>query len=128
MVKEAEQHGDEDKARRQQVEARNRLDGLVYSTQKTLDENKEKLDAAALGDLQSALADARKVLEEDGDLKAMQEAENKLTQASHKLAEAVYSQQAAGAQAPPPSGEGGASDAGSDDVIDAEYVESDGKS
>ena len=130
MVKEAEQHGDEDKARRQQVETRNRLDGLVYSTQKTLDENKDKLDAAALGELEEALTAARKTLEEDGDLKALEEAEQRLSQASHKLAEAVYSQQGADAGGAAPGAEGAeaASGGGDDEVIDAEYVESDDKS
>ncbi len=128
MVKDAEQHGDEDKARRQQVETRNRLDGLVYSTQKTLDENKDKLDAAALGELEEALTAARKALEEDGDVKALEEAEQRLTQASHKLAEVVYSQQGAGPEGAAPGAEGAAASADdSDEVIDAEYVETDDK-
>ncbi len=90
MVREAEQHGDDDKARRRAVEARNRLDGLVYSTQKTLDEHKDKLDAAARGDLEAALQAARKTLEGEAELAELEQAEQKLTQESHKLAEAVY--------------------------------------
>ena len=127
MVREAEQHGDEDKERRKAVETRNRLDGLVYSTQKTLDENKDKLDAEALGELEAALTDARKALEEDADVATLEAAEQRLTQASHKLAEAVYQQQAAGGAPGEPGGADApeADSAGGDDVIDAEYVEAD---
>ncbi|MCH9651842.1 MAG: molecular chaperone DnaK [Deltaproteobacteria bacterium] len=127
MVQEAEQHGDEDKERRKAVETRNRLDGLVYSTQKTLDENKDKLDADALGELEEALTAARKALEEDADQATLEAAEQRLTQASHKLAEAVYQQQAATGTPGEGAAEGApeADSAGGDDVIDAEYVEAD---
>jgi molecular chaperone DnaK len=136
MVKDAEAHSEEDKRRRQQVEARNRLDGLVYSTEKTYDEHKEKLGAAEKGQLEEALAEAKKALEQD-ELAALERATEKLTQASHKLAEAVYRQQgAAGAEAAgagagpgaagaPGGGRPGAAGAPSDEVIDAEYVDVD---
>ena len=137
MVKEAEAHRDEDHQRREQVEARNRLDGLIYTTEKTYGENKEKLSANDKGVVESALADAKKALEGD-DVKAIQEAATRLEQASHKLAEAIYRQtagagQAGGAQAGGGEGPGtaGAASGGrpgagdGDEVIDAEYVDVD---
>src|SRR5947199_361124 len=132
MVKEAESHRSEDQERRKQVEARNKLDSLVYATEKTYDEHKEKLGPDEKGELERALADAKKALEGD-DSAAMDQAAERLTKASHKLAEVMYRQQQAGgdAGAAPGGGPGagGAAGAGrqgsgtSDEVIDAEYVE-----
>jgi molecular chaperone DnaK len=127
MVTDAESHSAEDKQRRRVVEARNRLDSLVYSTEKTLAEHKEKLSAAELGEVESTLADAKKALEgEDAD--ALEGAEKRLTQATHKLAEVMYrSTGAAGGGAAP--GAGGAPGPGpQDEVIDAEVVDADSKS
>ena len=132
MVKDAEQHAEEDKRQREKVEARNQLDTLVYTTEKTLNEHKDKLDDADRGPIEAALEKAKKVLEqadtaEASDLKAAAE---ELTQASHKIAEMMYQhaaqQQAAGAQAPGgDGGQGPAEPTGGgkpdDDVIDAEY-------
>ncbi|QQR75708.1 MAG: molecular chaperone DnaK [Holophagales bacterium] len=125
MVHDAEAHADEDKKRRALVEARNQLDTLVYSTDKGLGEHKEKLGAAERAELDEAIAEARKALEGD-DADAIAKAHTRLTQASHKLAEAMY-RQTAGAS--PAGGEGAASpDAGkSSDVIDAEFVDVDNK-
>ncbi len=117
MVKDAEAHSAEDKERRAKVEERNRLDQLVYSTEKTVAEHKEKLSAEQLGDVERALEEAKKALESD-DLATLQAAGQKLTQASHKLAEAMYRDQGTGGgSGAPPSG------APQDDVIDAEVVE-----
>jgi molecular chaperone DnaK len=136
MVKEAEMHRTEDQERRRQVEARNRLDSLVYSTEKTYDEHKEKLGADEKGQLEQALAAAKKALEGE-DAEAMEQATQRLTEASHKLAEVMYRQQAGGAAgAGAPGGEAGgagntAGGAGAgkatDEVIDAEYVDVDEK-
>jgi molecular chaperone DnaK len=123
MVKDADSHREEDKQRRQQVEARNRLDGLVYTTEKTLGEHKDKLGPEHRGELEQAIAEAKKALEGD-DTAAMQAAEKRLEQASHRLAEAMYRQQAAGAAG----SAGAAQQAGgvaNDEVIDAEYVDVD---
>jgi molecular chaperone DnaK len=127
MVKEAESHSEEDKQRRRQVEARNQLDSLVYNTQKTYDEHKEKLGAAEKGQLEEALTEARKALEGE-DTEAMEKAGERLTQASHKLAEVMYQQQSQGAPGAGPSGAGakpspGGAGSTSDEVIDAEYVD-----
>jgi molecular chaperone DnaK len=131
MVQEAESHRDEDRERRQQVEARNRLESLLYATEKTYNEHKEKLGAEEKGELEQAIGEAKKALESE-DSKQFESAAQKLEQASHKLAEAIYRQSsnagAAGAaggagQRPDPAKPG----AGSDEVIDAEYVDVDDK-
>ncbi|HEX7182782.1 MAG TPA: molecular chaperone DnaK [Thermoanaerobaculia bacterium] len=140
MVKEAESHRTEDQERRRQVEARNRLDGLVYSTEKTYNEHKEKLGPDEKGQLEQAIQQAKSALESD-DAAAMEQAAERLTQASHKLAEAMYRQQQAGgaegaagggpgggsAGAGAGAGAGGRGSATSDEVIDAEYVDVDDK-
>src|SRR5947209_7900096 len=131
MVKEAESHRSEDQERRKQVEAHNKLDSLVYATEKTYDEHKEKLGPDEKGELERALADAKKALEGD-DAAAMDRAADSLTKASHKLAEVMYRQQQPGGgdAGPGPGGPGGGGAAAgrqgsgaSDEVIDAEYVE-----
>ena len=133
MMREAESHAGEDVKKREEIEARNRLDGLTYQVEKTFNENKEKLDAASTTQLETALADAKKAVEEGG-AERMNDAFNNLQTASHKLAEALYQQtaqtggegggeqaSAAGASA----GGGQASGGGDDNVIDAEYVDVD---
>ncbi|MEM7479540.1 MAG: molecular chaperone DnaK [Acidobacteriota bacterium] len=130
MVGEAESHRDEDQARRQQIEARNRLDSLVYATQKTYDENKEKLGAEEKGVIESALEEGKKALDGE-DAAAIEAAATNLEQASHKIAEAMYKQQAEAAGAPEGAeagadGADGAAEA-DDDVVDAEFVDVDEK-
>ena len=127
MMKDAESHSADDARKREEIEARNRLDGLVYQMEKTLSDNREKVGAVA-GDVEAAIAEAKKALAEGG-VEKLNNAFNQLQTASHKLAEALYQ------QAPPPgadtaSGEqasaAGASSTGStgdDNVIDAEYVD-----
>jgi molecular chaperone DnaK len=126
MVRDAESHADEDKKRRALIEDRNRLDTLVYSTEKSLGEHGEKLAAGDRSQLDDALAAAKKALEgEDHD--AIRSALDNLTKVSHKLAETMYQQTAgAGAQSQQP---GGAHEQrpADDGVIDAEYVDVDNK-
>ncbi len=125
MVKEADSHRDEDRRNREKIETRNRLDSLAYSTERTFSENRDKLDAGAVGELDNALAEVKKVLEDDSaDVERMKQAEEQLTKASHKLAEAMYQatsakQQSQAANEPAP-GNGAAPQ---DDVVDAEYEE-----
>src|SRR6185503_17606072 len=97
MVKDAEEHGSEDRERRAKAEARNRLDSLVYSTDRSLGEHKDKLSPDDRGKLEDALAEAKRALE-GGDTAAMEAATKTLTEASHKLAEHMYAQ--AGPQGP----------------------------
>jgi molecular chaperone DnaK len=133
MMKDAESHAGEDEKRKAAIEARNRLDGLVYSVEKSFTENKEKLDSAASGDIESAISDAKTALGGE-DVDAMNNAFERLQTASHKLAEVLYSQagagQAAGGQEQASSASAGAegstteaSSGGEDNVIDAEYVD-----
>jgi molecular chaperone DnaK len=128
MMKDAESHSADDVRKREEIEARNRLDGLVYQMEKTLTDNREKVGAVA-GDVEAAIAEAKKALAEGG-VERLNEAFNQLQTASHKLAEALYQ------QAPPPGAEAGSDQAsaagasasgssGDDNVIDAEYVDVD---
>src|SRR6201981_3890234 len=131
MAKEADAHSAEDKAKREEIEAKNQLDSMVYQMEKMLRESGDKISGSERGDVENAIADAKKALE-SGDKASMDRAREALTQASHKLAEQMYkaagSQGAAGAA---PSAGAGASGAGGGDgqakkdegVIDAEYVD-----
>ena len=130
MAKEAEAHSAEDKAKREEIEARNQLDSLVYNIEKMLKENADKVSGAEKSDVETALADAKKTLEGQPSPAELNAAREKLTAASHKLAEAMYKANAASATAAgvPPT-DGRAAPAGSADqkkdegVIDAEYVD-----
>jgi molecular chaperone DnaK len=133
MAKEAEAHADEDKKRRDEIEARNQLDGLVYQVEKMLKEHGDKISQGERGDVENALADAKKALESN-DAAQMNSARERLTSASHKLAEAMYksAQPAGDAQpgaGPAPGANGHASSEKKKDegVIDAEYVDVDEK-
>jgi len=133
MMKDAEAHAGEDEKKKAAIEARNRLDGLVYSVEKSFSENKDKLDATAAGDIETAIADAKTALAGD-DVDAMNNAFERVQTASHKLAEVLYSQTASGSTADAGSseqassasagaeGDGGGSSS-DDNVIDAEYVD-----
>jgi molecular chaperone DnaK len=134
MAKDAESHSEEDKKRREEIESRNQLDSLVYSVEKMLREHGDKISGSERGDVENALADAKKALE-GGDKAAMDRAREKLTSTSHKLAEAMYrAAQPAGAQpgaqpgpesgaGAPPRGGNGEAKKGDGGVIDAEYVD-----
>jgi molecular chaperone DnaK len=125
MAKEAESHASEDKARREEIESRNQLDGMVYQIEKMLREHGDKISGQERGDVENALADAKKALE-GSDAAAMNKAREQLTQASHKLAEAMYKAQAAPAGGPAPEADGhagGEQQKKDEGVIDAEYVD-----
>jgi molecular chaperone DnaK len=131
MVSDAQLHAEEDRKRREEIEARNRLDSLVYSTEKTLNENREKLDTSEAATFEAALADAKKALEAGTSAEAMTEAGQRLQDVSHRLAEAIYKGSASagpGGGSPPP-GSGGERAQGSgakeEEVIDTEYVDTD---
>ena len=130
MAKEAEAHSAEDKAKREEIEARNQLDSLVYQMEKMLKENADKISGDEKGQVESAVADAKKALE-GTDVAAMNSAREKLTQASHKLAEAMYKAQqtpadgatGAGPQAGAPPNGAAQQEKKDEGVIDAEYVD-----
>ena len=121
MVKEAEMHSDEDKKKKELIEARNQADGLVYTTEKTLKDHGDQVDAETKTKIEAALEELKTAIEgEDKDeINAKVEA---LAQSAHKLAEAMY----ANAET---EGEGGAAGATDDSVVDAEFedVEDDKK-
>jgi molecular chaperone DnaK len=127
MVRDAEEHSSEDHERRQQAEARNRLDSLVYTTEKSLGEARDKLSPEDRGKLEDALAGAKRAL--DGkDVAAMDAAAKTLTEAAHRLAEHMYQQGPQGPGAPGAGPSPGGQPAGGgqgDEVIDAEYVDVD---
>jgi len=128
MVREADSHAEEDKRKREEIEARNRADSLVYSTEKVLRENRDKLSDSDVKSVEAAMADCKKAL--DGtDIDAINRAADALMQASHKMAEAMYKSgsQAGGGQRGPASDGSGAAGGKTDDVIDAEYVDADEK-
>src|SRR5436309_7520074 len=89
MAKEAEAHASEDKAQREQIESKNQLDSMVYQMEKMLRESGDKISGSERGDVENALADAKKALESN-DKAQMDKARETLTQASHKLAEQMY--------------------------------------
>ncbi|MEC4175252.1 molecular chaperone DnaK [Adlercreutzia sp. R7] len=116
MVKDAEQHAEEDAARKEEAEVRNNADALVNATQQTLDELGDKVPADAKTQAEEAIAETRTALE-GTDIDAIKAATEKIQQAGYKLAEVVYSTEgaAAGAQA------AAAETAPADDTIEADY-------
>jgi molecular chaperone DnaK len=136
MAKEAEAHSAEDEAQRDAIDAKNQLDSMVYQVEKMLKESGEKISGADRGDVENAVADAKKALESN-DKAQMDRARETLTQASHKLAEQMYKNAQAQPGAGPvpgadgagagPSGNGGGQAGGQakkdEGVIDAEYVD-----
>jgi len=129
MVHDAEAHAADDKKRKETVEARNHLDTLVYSTEKSLKEHGGDLDSGVKENIEAELKRAKEVL--DGqDAEAMHKAAEQLSQASHKLAEAMYAkasaqQRPAQEQAKNDSASDGGGDGGKkkDDVVDADFTE-----
>ena len=111
MAKEADAHASEDKEQREQIEARNSLDSMVYNIEKMLKESGEKVAAADKTDVEAALADAKKTLEGSPSTSDLKSANDRLTQASHKLAEAMYKATAAAPGAPAGPADGSSSDA-----------------
>src|ERR1035441_1387088 len=128
MAKDAEAHANEDKEKREEIDSRNSLDGLVYNIDKMLKDSGDKLEGAEAApikaEVETILAESKKLLEGTPSSKELKDAHEKLTHASHKLAEIVYKATAAAAQAAP-SGEATAephAEAKKDEgVIDAEY-------
>jgi molecular chaperone DnaK len=129
MAKDADAHAAEDKEKRDEIEARNSLDGLVYNIEKMLKESGDKIEGPEKGEVESVLADSKKVLEGTPSSKELKDAHEKLTHASHKLAEVLYKANAASATAgAAPAGEPPAAEQKKDEgVIDAEYVDVDEK-
>jgi molecular chaperone DnaK len=137
MRVEAESHAEDDRKRMEEVEARNRLDGIIYQAEKTIRENRDKLPEGDVKQAEEALEDAKKAINEGGVPRLRSAAEN-VEKSLHKMAEELYKKsQAAGAEQAGAAGAGaagGSSSAGGGaagggskpgDVIDAEYVDVD---
>ncbi len=123
LVKDAEMHADEDKKKRELIDARNMADSLIYSTEKSIKEADDKLDEALKTDINNAIEDLKKVMEGE-DTEAINKSTEALTQASHKLAEIMYQQ--ASQEQEQPQGAGPEPDAEppqDDDVVDADFEE-----
>ncbi len=129
MAKDAEAHASEDKEKKDEIEARNQLDSLVYNIEKMLKESGDKVQASDKSEVESALADAKEKLAGTPTAGVLNDAKDKLQTASHKLAEAVYKAGAAsaptdGAAAAEGTAGGTHEEAKKDEgVIDAEYVD-----
>ena len=129
MTKDAEVHAAEDQQNREAIEAKNKLDGLIYSTEKMLKENRDKISESEASTLESTLTRAKSVLDKSKEVSELNAALEELTRASHHLAEVMY--QKTTTQTPPP-GAGAEPQREpekkkEDEVIDAEYVDVDDK-
>jgi molecular chaperone DnaK len=126
MARDAESNAADDRKRRDEIEARNRTDSLVYNVEKMLKDHRDKISESDAKEVESALENARKAIAE-GNLEQINAATDKLTTASHKLAEAMYKaqtpgQNGAGPQPGAPAG-GANEQARKDNVVDAEFVD-----
>jgi len=122
MVDEAAAHADEDQQRRQAIEARNQLDSGVYQTEKVLEENRDKIEASSVTQVEEALQGAKDVLaDEDADAATLSAAAERLQSASHAMAEAMYANASS-------AGNGSAPADDEEEVLEAEVVDDDGES
>ena len=129
MAKDADAHASEDKEKREEIEARNSLDGLVYNIEKMLKESGDKIEGSEKADVETEVAQAKTLLEGTPKSSELKAAHEKLTHASHKLAEVIYkaSAAAAGGQAAPVADQPAGEAKKDEGVIDAEYVDVDEK-
>ncbi|MEQ2847101.1 molecular chaperone DnaK [Bilophila wadsworthia] len=131
LVKEAEAHAADDKKKQDLISARNQADGLIYGTEKSIKDLGDKLDAALKSDIEGKIASLKTLMESE-DVEAIKKATEELAQASHKLAEQLYSQaqgqqpgaDAAGAAGAQPGAGAAGGKKADDDVIDADFTES----
>jgi molecular chaperone DnaK len=124
LIKDAEMHADEDKKKRELIDARNMADSMIYTTEKTIKEAGDKVDEATKANIDQAIENLKKAMEAD-DTEEIKKLTDELTQASHKLAEAMYAQ-ASQQQAQPEGTTGAESAAGAEkdeDVVDADFEE-----
>jgi len=132
MAKDAESHAADDRKQRDTIEARNHADAMVYNVEKTLKEHRGKISDAEAKEIESALEETRKAMGEN-DPDKINQAIDRLTTASHKLAEAMYKQSAQQPGGAAPGGDGSAPGSGDqgkkdkDNVVDAEFVDVDDK-
>jgi len=126
-VKDAEEHAADDQKRKEMVEARNQADSLVYTTEKSLAEFGDKIEADEKTAIETGIAELKAAMEGD-DADAIKAKTEVLSQASMKLGEAMYrasQEEAAAAAGDEPPADGDAGSAGADDVVDADFEEVD---
>ncbi len=132
MAKDAESHAADDRKQRDTIEAKNRADAMVYNVEKTLKEHRSKVSEAEASEIESALKETKEAIDQN-DAGKINTAVDRLTSASHKLAEAMYKSGPQPGGEAPPSGDGqgpGGGDQGKkdkDNVVDAEFVDVDDK-
>ena len=124
MVRDAEQFAEEDKKRRASAEAKNNAESLVHTTERQLADNGDKVDESLKSEIQSAI-DATKSAIESGDADQMTEKSQALATVAMKLGQAIYEQQQASEASPAADGAAAGSEAGGEDVVDAEFSEVD---
>jgi molecular chaperone DnaK len=124
MVRDAEAHAEEDKKKREAIEARNHADSMVYSTEKSLKEFGDKIDAVEKGNIENKIAELKKVMEGE-DAEAIKKATDELAQSAHKLAEAMYAKTQPGEEeaAPGSTEQAGQSTHKDEKVVDADFEE-----
>jgi len=123
LVKDAEMHAEDDKKKRELVEARNTADALIYSTEKSIKELGSKVDSSTKAKVEDAISNLRKAMEGE-DPAEIKRLSDELTNSSHKLAEAMYQQASASQQQGASGGPGGAGGAApEEDVVDADFEE-----
>jgi len=135
LIRDAELHAEEDKKKKELVEARNAADTLIYSTEKSMKDLGDKVDGATRSQVEAAMSPLKKAMEGD-DIEQIKRLTDQLMQASHKIAEAMY-QKASQSGDPSEGGAGGPGGSGSeghsstkpadDDVVDADFEEVKGK-
>jgi len=132
MARDAESHASDDRKKKEEIEARNRADAMVYNIEKMLKEHRDKVSASDAKAVEDALAETKKAIQEGG-LDHINQSTSKLETASHKLAEAMY--KASSQPGTPPQGGPAADGQGAgpgeskpkDNVVDAEFVDVDDK-
>lgn len=126
MIKDAEEHAAEDKKRREEAETRNQAESFAYSMEKQIADNRDKLPADVVTEVEADIAAVKTALEgEDAD--AVKTAFEKLGQSSQKIGQALYAQEQAAPADGAPAGEGAPASSSDDDVVDAEIVDEDEK-
>ncbi|MBI1908961.1 MAG: molecular chaperone DnaK [Deltaproteobacteria bacterium] len=124
LVKEAASHEGEDKKRKEEIEVRNQADALVYGTEKTLSENKDKLEISLVKEIEDAIADCKKAVEK-GEADEIKKSSESLMKSSHKMAEALYKAADKGGspEGDSPKGDSPGDKGKDDNVVDAEFTE-----
>ncbi|MCL1871428.1 MAG: molecular chaperone DnaK [Promicromonosporaceae bacterium] len=128
MIKDAEAHAEEDKKRREEAETRNQAESFAYSMEKQIADNRDKLPAEVVTEVEADIAAVKSALEGE-DAAAVKSAYEKLGQSSQKIGQALYSAEQAAPAGDAPAGDGASAGASSadEDVVDAEIVDEDDK-